>query len=113
VGDPHLAQGDGEVCGTAIEASLDSRITVDRSPLVIDAPVLETATHWYTHGFHEDLDVAMRQAVERLLVLVRDLYGLGEREAYTVASVAADVGVTQVVDGNLGCHAGIPFAVFE
>jgi acetamidase/formamidase len=112
VGDPHLGQGDGEVCGTAIEASLDARITVERSPLEIDAPVLETPTHWYTHGFSEDLDVAMRQSVERLLALVHRCYGLTDREAYALASVAADVGVTQVVDGNLGCHAGIAKALF-
>jgi acetamidase/formamidase len=113
VGDPHLGQGDGEVCGTAIEASLDARIRVDRSPWCVDAPVLETPTHWYTHGFDADLDVAMRQAVERLVALVHDAYGLTEREAYVLASVAADVGVTQVVDTNLGCHAGIAKAIFR
>lgn len=112
-GDPHLSQGDGEVCGTAIECSLDARIRVTLTPeLSIDAPVLETATHWYTHGFSEDLDVAMRNCVDRMIDLVVAQYGLNRKEAYTLLSVAGHVGVTQVVDGNLGCHTGVAKALF-
>jgi acetamidase/formamidase len=113
VGDPHLGQGDGEVCGTAIECSLDAELTVSVvTDFEIDAPVLETATHWFTHGFSTDLDEAMRAAVRRLLTLVQQKYGLSRKEAYSLVSVGGDVGVTQVVDGNLGCHAAIPKALF-
>lgn len=113
VGDPHLAQGDGEVCGTAIECSLDAELSirvVDDFP--IDAPVLETATHWYTHGFSTDLDQAMRDSVHRMLTLIEAKWGLTRKEAYALVSVGGDVGVTQVVDGNLGCHTGIAKALF-
>jgi acetamidase/formamidase len=112
VGDPHMAQGDGEVCGTAVECSLDAELAFHRSELPIDAPVLETDTHWFTHGFDEDLDLAMRAGVIRMVDLVEHLYGLGRKECYTLLSVGADLGVTQVVDGNKGCHVGIAKSLF-
>jgi acetamidase/formamidase len=108
VGDPHFAQGDGEICGTAIEASLDVRLRLSvarRFPVA--APLLETATHWYTHGFGDDLDAAMRMAAEDAVRFLVDRGGFTVDEAYSLASVAMDLGVTQVVDGTLGCHAGI------
>ena len=67
-GDPHFAQGDGEICGTAIEASLDARIEISIARDVpITSPVLETSTHWFTHGFGADLDEAMRMAALQML----------------------------------------------
>ena len=72
VGDPHFAQGDGEICGTAIEASLDVRLrlSVERG-VTIPSPLLETATHWFTHGFGDDLDAAMRMAAELAAAVAR------------------------------------------
>ena len=109
VGDPHFAQGDGEICGTAIEASLDVRLrlSVERG-VTIPSPVLETATHWFTHGFGDDLDGAMRMAAELAVQFLVERGGFTADEAYSLASVAVDVGVTQVVDATLGCHAAIP-----
>jgi acetamidase/formamidase len=109
VGDPHFAQGDGEICGTAIEASLDVRLrlSVERG-VTIPSPVLETPTHVFTHGFGADLDEAMRMAAELAVQLLVDRGGFSAEEAYSLASVAVDVGVTQVVDGTLGCHAAVP-----
>jgi acetamidase/formamidase len=108
VGDPHFAQGDGEICGTAIEASLDAVIQVKViKGIGVTSPLLETASQWFTHGFGDDLDAAMRMAAEQMLWLLRTHLGLSADEAYSVASVAIDLGVTQVVDGTLGCHAAI------
>jgi acetamidase/formamidase len=108
VGDPHFAQGDGEVCGTAIEASLTARVEISiESRAPVTAPQLETDGHWFTHGFGDDLDEAMTMAVEQMLALLRDRFSLTADDAYSLASVAVDVGVTQVVDGRLGCHASI------
>lgn len=113
VGDPHFAQGDGEICGTAIEASLQARIQVDVvRDLSIGAPVLETSTHWYCHGFGDDLDAAMRMAAEQALQLLVDRCGLTMDDAYSVASVALDLGITQVVDGTVGAHAAIDRSIF-
>jgi acetamidase/formamidase len=113
VGDPHLAQGDGELCGTAIEASLDVTLQVFvLDDLAVTAPVLATASHWFAHGFGDDLDEAMRMAAEQALWLLTARLGLSRDDAYSVASVAVDFGVTQVVDTKIGCHAAIPMAPF-
>ncbi len=113
VGDPHLAQGDGELCGTAIEASLDVTIQVFvLDDLRVGAPVLETATEWLTHGFGADLDEAMRMAATQMLWLLTDRFGLTPDDAYSLASVAVDFGVTQVVDSTLGCHGALSKAIF-
>ncbi len=112
VGDPHFAQGDGEICGTAIEASLDATIQVFVvKGMGTAAPLLETDTHWFTHGFGDDLDEAMRGAAEQMLWLMQEHLGLSADDAYSLASVAVDLGVTQVVDGRLGCHAAIARAI--
>jgi len=101
VGDPHYAQGDGEICGTAIEASLDVTLRLTALPVAaIAAPILETATHWFTYGFGDDLDAAMRMAAEQMLQLLVDRAGFTMDEAYSLASVAVDLGITQVVDGG-------------
>jgi acetamidase/formamidase len=112
VGDPHFAQGDGEICGTAIEASLDVdlRLSIGVGPTV-DAPLLKTATHWFTHGFGDDLEAAMRMAADQALRLIVDRGGFTVDEAYSLASVAVDLGVTQVVDGTVGCHAAVACAL--
>lgn len=108
VGDPHFAQGDGEICGTAIEASLDVTLRLSLADKVAaTAPLLRIATHWFTHGFGDDLDEAMKMAADQVLRLLVDRGGLTMDEAYSLASVAVDLGVTQVVDGVVGCHAGV------
>jgi len=114
VGDPHFAQGDGEICGTAIEASLNATIQVSVLKGVGNtAPLLETNSHWYTHGFGTDLGEAMRMAAEQMLWLLRTHLSLSADDAYSLASVAMDLGVTQVVDGTLGCHAAISRSIFR
>ncbi len=108
VGDPHLAQGDAELNGTALEASLDVVLRVRvRSDLPFSAPVLETPTHWYIHGFGDTLDAAMGSAARRTLAFLEARWGLGADEAYSLASLAVDFAVTQVVDQRPGVHAAI------
>ena len=46
-------------------------------------------------------------AAEQMLWLMRRHLGLSADEAYSLASVAIDLGITQVVDGTLGCHAAL------
>ncbi|MGD9704291.1 MAG: acetamidase/formamidase family protein [Acidimicrobiia bacterium] len=114
VGDPHFAQGDGEICGTAIEASLNATIQVSiRKGFGATTPFLETPTHWFTHGFGASLDEAMRGAGEQMLWFMEHHLGLSADEAYSLASVAVDLGVTQVVDGVLGCHAGFDRSIVQ
>ncbi len=114
VGDPHFAQGDGEICGTAIEASINARIQVFAiDDISVTAPVLLTGTQWVAHGFGDGLDEAMRMAAEQMLWLLTDRIGLSADEAYSLSSVAVDFGVTQVVDGTVGCHAILDTSIFN
>ena len=53
----------------------------------------------------------MRRAAEEMVTLVRRLLGVSADEAYSIASVAVDLGVTQVVDGTVGCHASLARAI--
>lgn len=108
VGDPHVSQGDGEVSGTALEASLDGllRLTLRRD-LQISVPVLETACELLVHGFGDNLDEAMRAASLRTLDLLGTRFGLSRDDAYAFMSVAVDFTVTQVVDTRQGVHGRI------
>ena len=113
VGDPHFAQGDGEICGTAIEASLNATIQISVLKGVGNtSPLLETDSHWYTHGFGADLDEAMVMAAEQMLWFMQTHLQLSADDAYSLSSVAMDLGVTQVVDGTIGCHSGIARSIF-
>ena len=108
VGDPHVSQGDGEVSGTALEASLNGllRLTIRRD-LDVRVPLLETAGELLVHGFGDDLDEAMRAAARRTLDVLETRYRLSRDDAYAFMSVAVDFTVTQVVDQRQGVHGRI------
>ena len=56
-GDPHMAQGDGEISGTAIEASLNVMLQfVLHKDFPLRTQLLVTPTHWMVHAYHEDLN---------------------------------------------------------
>jgi acetamidase/formamidase len=113
IGDPHISQGDGEISGTAIEASLDVMFQVFvRRDFTFPSPLLQTPEFWMTHGFDEDLNQAMRNASLEMLRLLTEQRGLSANDAYSLMSVAADFAVTQVVDGRQGVHARICRSVF-
>lgn len=113
IGDPHVSQGDGELSGTAIEASLDVLFqVVVRKDFSFPGPLLETPKYWIVHGFHEDLNVAMRAASLDMLGLLTEHRGLSRDDAYSLMSVAADFAVTQVVDGRQGVHVRMPRGIF-
>jgi acetamidase/formamidase len=112
-GDPHMAEGDAELSGTAIEASANVLVELRvRKDLSFPGPVLETPTHWITHGFDEDLNRAMKGAARALLDLVVMRHGLSRDDAYSLISVAADFAVTQVVDMRQGVHGMIAKSLF-
>jgi acetamidase/formamidase len=113
VGDPHISQGDGELSGTAIEASLNVLFQVNvRKDFAFPSPLLETPEAWIVHGFDESLDVAMRSASLEMLRLLTEHKGLSRADAYSLMSVAADFTVTQVVDGRQGIHVRIAKGIF-
>ncbi len=116
VGDPHFAQGNGEVALTALEGSLraDLRLSLLQGPQarrvcgLIENPLGETADHWIPIGLHTDLNEAMRAAVREALRFCETRLGLPRHIAYTYLSCAADFEVTQVVNDVKGVHCMIP-----
>jgi acetamidase/formamidase len=104
-GDTHLAQGDGEVSGTAIEAHLNGTVQlIVRKDFKVNNPILETPDSWICHGFHKDLDEAVREAVLEMIDFLGRQWRLTRQEAYSLCSLAGDLRVTQVVDGVKGAH---------
>ena len=140
VGDPHASQGDGEVCGTAIECSLTGSFQLVlhkraqmTDPFLADLnhPFLDADDAWVVQGFsfanhlaelgpqaqaevyrQSSLDLAMRDAFRKARRYLMQAHGLDEDEALSLLSVAVDFGVTQVADGNWGVHAVIRKAIF-
>ena len=106
VGDGHGAQGDGEVCVTAIETGLVGtfRLTA-RDDMHLDWPMAETPTHVITMAFDPDLDQAVVVALRQMIDVVCARAGLDRYQAYALLSLAADLRVTQVVNGSKGIHA--------
>jgi acetamidase/formamidase len=113
IGDPHVSQGDGEVSGTAIESSLNVTMQIVlRKDFTFPTPLLETADSWIVHGFDPQLDRALRNATLDTMRLLEDHIGLSRNDAYSLLSVAGDVGITQVVDATLGAHVRLPRGIF-
>ena len=113
MGDAHAGQGNGEVSLTALETVLTGvfRLTV-RKERRLHWPRAETPTHYITMGFHENLDTAIRTAVRELIDLLVERHKLTREDAYLLASDAADLSLTQLVDGKRGVHAMIPKSIF-
>jgi len=112
-GDGHAAQGDGEVCVTAIETNLTGvfRLTV-RKGRKLRWPRAETPTHIITMGLNENLDEAAAAATREMIDYLTTERGMSREEAYMLASAAADLHVTQLVDGVKGVHATLAKAIF-
>ena len=104
-GDGHGMQGDGEVCITALEIGLTGtfRLTV-RKDMELDFPFAENATQLMSIGLDEDLDDAAKQAVREMVKHVCRRTNLSHNQAYMLCSLAGNLRVTQLVDGNKGVH---------
>lgn len=141
VGDPHAAQGDGELSGTAIECSMTGTFEVilhkkadlaGRPFADLSYPLIETETDWVLTGFSHpnylaefgaqgqsqvytksSLDLAMKDAFRKMRRFLMNVKGLSEDEAIALMSAAVDFGVTQVVDGNWGVHAIVSKRLFQ
>lgn len=111
IGDPHFAQGHGEVALTAFEAPLRATLRVDVLPGAVArgledlaGPRGETDTHWIAIGLDQTLDGAMRMATRAALDVVTTNTGMARGAAYAYLSAAADFVVSQVVDTVVGIH---------
>ena len=133
MGDTHAAQGDSELAGTAMETSLTTKLKVtlhkaDSLPKLVTGvewPLLETSTDYVVHGFAyanyldelddastifaegASLDKAMADAYVKTRNWLMDAWDLIEEETIALMTTSIDFSVTQVVDGNWGCHASM------
>jgi len=139
MGDAHMAQGDSELDGTGVEASLTGtfRVTVIKANDLndwqkeLDYPMGETDTHWIVHSFTEidyldtyfdnpsdiygasSIDPAMKNIFMQTRKFMETNYGMSDQEATSYITQGVDFGITQLVDGNWGMHSEIPKATFD
>jgi acetamidase/formamidase len=114
VGDGHGAQGDGEVDGAAVETGME-RLVLEFGLVKgagLKRPRAETDTHLIFLAFDEDLDAAVLEAARDVMGYLTARRGLTRHEAYSLASIAADFRISQVVNGLKGVHAMLPKALF-
>ena len=113
LGDAHAMQGDGEVTLTALETSVRGTIQVTvRKDMRLNWPRAETPTHYIVMGLHTDLDEAARLATREMIEFLVSEKRMTRDEAYILSSIAADLRVTQLVDGTKGIHAMIAKSIF-
>lgn len=125
IGDPHAAQGDGEVCGTAIETPMSVRAHIDllkggnlRFPrFVCRTPVsrhLDAKGYDVTTGIGPDLMEAAKNAVRGMIDLLGKTHGMNADEAYMLCSVCGDLRISEIVDRpNWVVSFYLPRVVFE
>ncbi len=113
-GDGHGAQGDGEVCVTAIETALQGTFRLSlRDDLPFGVPRAQTATHLVTMGLHEDLDRCAEMALRDMISWIVERAGLSREDAYMLCSLAGDLRITQTVNGNKGVHMMMETALID
>ena len=112
-GDGHAGQGDGEVDITAMETSLVGTFQFFvLKDMRLRWPRAETPTEFITMGLDEDLTAATKLAVREMIDFLMQEKHMTRDDAYMLASVAADLHITQVVDGNKGVHMILSKAIF-
>src|SRR5579859_898935 len=113
IGDGHAAQGNGEVDITAIETSLIGKLQfIVHKGRYLRWPRAETSTHIITMGCDRDLNAATHIAVREMIAYLMEEKQLSRTDAYMLCSVAADVDITELVDGNVGVHVMLPKNIF-
>jgi acetamidase/formamidase len=125
VGDGHAAQGDGEVCGTAIETPMrvTVRLTV-RKDLALTgpeflapaetAPEIRSGRRYATDGVGPDLLGAARDAVRRMIDWLGREQGIAPMDAYLLCSVGVDLRISEIVDmPNFVVTAHCPLGLFD
>ncbi|NBE08310.1 acetamidase/formamidase family protein [Paragemmobacter ruber] len=125
VGDTHAAQGDGEVCGTAIESPMDVVLTLDlvkgahlKTPrFTTPGPVtrhLDAKGYEVTTGIGPDLMTAARDAVANMIDLLTATHGMAAVDAYMLVSTCGDLRISEIVDmPNWVVSFFFPRCVFE
>lgn len=109
LGDVHASMGDGEVCGTGIETGAEITVSFSKaSEMDIARPMLETPKEWMTYAAAKTLDEAARLATSDMVGFISRSRGVRFEEAYMLASVAADLRISQVVNPLMAVRMAIP-----
>jgi acetamidase/formamidase len=124
-GDAHGAQGDGEVCGTGVESPMFAslRFTLEkgrsipgpqyRTPAPL-TPRVDSAPFYGTTGVGSDLYAASQDAVRTMIDYLEATYDLGREDAYVLCSLAVDLKISEIVDGDQYIvSALLPEAIFS
>jgi acetamidase/formamidase len=110
-GDPHAAQGDGEVCVAAIECDMQATLRIHLRKQTIATPRFfvpspltgktDTKGHLGTMGIDADLMSGAKTAVRAMIELVVDRWGLTREDAYVLCSLAGDLKILEIVDAGV------------
>lgn len=123
-GDCHAAQGDGEVCGAAIEAPMKFSLRLNvRRDISIQGPQFicpgpltskfDAKGYYGTMGIGPDLRENAKKAIRYMIEYLVTNYGLTREEAYVLCSVAADLKINEIIDApNWIVSAYIPLSIF-
>jgi acetamidase/formamidase len=114
-GDSHAVQGDGEINGTAIEASLSpvlQFIVHKGAGRDMKWPQAEDASNYYVMGMDVDLDNAMKEAARETVNFLGRTRGLSPQDAYSLASIGVNYIVAEAVDYVQMIYGEIPKKIF-
>lgn len=114
-GDSHAAQGDGEVSGNAVEASMTPTLQfiIHKGEGKGAQPWAEDAENFYIMGMDKDLDVALTHAIEETVKFLVAKKGMTPLEAYSLCSTAVDFGLAEAVDENLVMYGKVSKSWFK
>jgi len=108
MGDVHAAMGDGEVCGTGLETSAELTVRLSKAEeLDLRRPMIETSTEWLTYAAAKTLDEAARLATADMVEFIQNRRGMDFEEAYMLASLVANLRISQVVDPLMAARMSI------
>jgi amidase len=109
MGDVHGAMGDGEVCGTGLEMSADVTVKLSKaSEMDIQRPMIETRSEWFAYAAAKTLDEAASLATADMVRFIQGRSGMDFEDAYMLASLAANLKISQVVDPLMAARMSIP-----
>lgn len=112
-GDGHAGQGNGEVDITAMETYLTGTFKfIVHKNQALAWPRAETPDYYISMGFSPDLKEATEHALRDMIDFLVETKHMSRDDAYMLSSVAVDLDITQLVDGNVGVHAICPKKIF-
>lgn len=119
-GDAHAAQGDGEVCVSAVECAMQASLRFHVRDRSLGAPAFQVpgrvgleGPYYGTMGIDADLMEGARTAVRNMIDWLVGEHGIGREDAYILCSLAGDLRILEIVDAgvwNVGMT--MPLGVF-